>query len=161
MKKNEKFIILAVLIVGFMLLGAVPVLAQEQPADTTPILLEKISADKKLLIAESMDMTESEAKAFWPVYDSYQNGLSKLYDRTVKLINSFDESFKTMSDEAAKKLLDEFLAIEGERQKLREAYVPKFRNALPDRKVTLYYQMENKIEVVLKFELAKTMPLLQ
>ena len=161
MKKNEKVIILVVLIVGFMLLGTVPVLAQGQPADTTRILLEKIRADKKFFIAESMDMTESEAKAFWPVYDNYQNGLSKLFDRTVKLINNFDASFETMSDEAAKKLLDEFLAIEGERQKLREAYVPKFRNALPDRKVTLYYQIENKIEAALKFELAKTLPFLQ
>jgi hypothetical protein len=161
MKTKEKVIILAALIVGFMVLGAALVVAQDKPADTMRIYLEKLRADKKLFVAQNMGLTKSEAEAFWPVYENYQNDLGKLFDRSVKVVHSFDNGLNTISDEAAKKLLDECLAIEGKRQKLRESYVPKFRSALPDRKVVLYYQMENKIEAALKFELAKSIPFLQ
>ncbi|MGH7479724.1 MAG: hypothetical protein ACREJ8_09100, partial [Candidatus Methylomirabilales bacterium] len=63
-----------------LLLGllALPVLAQDKPADTMQILREKIQADKKLLVAANMGLTEKEAQAFWPVYESYQKDLGLL-----------------------------------------------------------------------------------
>jgi hypothetical protein len=45
-------------------------LAQNNPADNMQILVEKMKADKKLLVAENMQLTEAEAKGFWPVYES-------------------------------------------------------------------------------------------
>jgi hypothetical protein len=50
--------------------------AQEKPANNMQILAEKIKADKKLVVANNMGLTESEAKAFWPIYDAYQNDLA-------------------------------------------------------------------------------------
>ena len=50
----------------------VPALSQDKPADNMQILLEKVKADKKLLVAANMELTESEAKGFWPVYEGYQ-----------------------------------------------------------------------------------------
>ncbi|MEE9538819.1 MAG: hypothetical protein V3W10_05750, partial [candidate division NC10 bacterium] len=57
-------LVLAVLLCSVTL----PVLAQDKPADTMQILREKIQADKKLLVATNMDLTEKEAQAFWPIY---------------------------------------------------------------------------------------------
>src|SRR5205809_934788 len=45
---------------------------QDKPADTMQLVRDKIHADKKLFIADTMQLTEAEAKAFWPVYASYQ-----------------------------------------------------------------------------------------
>jgi hypothetical protein len=134
-------------------------LAQDKPADNMDILREKIQADKKLLVAEYMQLTEAEAKSFWPVYEAYQNELFLLQKRSFKLINDFAEAYKKMTDTDAKKLLDEYLTIEGLRLKLRQAYLPKFRKALPEKKVVRYYQIENKIHAVLNYELAKSIPL--
>jgi hypothetical protein len=138
-----------------------PLAAQEKPADNMQILREKVRADKKLLVASNMQLTESEAKAFWPVYDQYQDELFLLRVRTLKLIDDYSGAYEQMSNETAKKLLDEFMTIESLGPKLRQAYLPKFRKVLPDLKVMRYYQIENKIQAALFYELADHIPLLK
>jgi len=138
---------------------AFTVAAQEKPADNMQILIEKVRADKKLLVSENMQLTEAEAKAFWPVYDQYQDELFLLRSRTVKLINDFADAYEKMTNETAKKLMDEYIAIETLGPKLRQAYLPKFRKVLPEVKVVRYYQIENKIQAALFYELAKSIPL--
>jgi hypothetical protein len=142
-------------------LGAVPALAQDKPADNMEIVREKIRADKKLVVAETMGMTESEAKAFWPVYEAYQRDLAKINDRTIKLIDDYAENYGAMSNQAAKKLMDEFMAIEAEHLNIRQSYLPRFRQVLPEMKVLRYYQLENKIEAVVNYELAASIPLVR
>jgi hypothetical protein len=135
--------------------------AQDKPADDTQILIEKIKADKKLLVAENMQLSEAEARKFWPIYDEYQNELFILRMRSLKLIDTYAENYKSMTNDMAKKLLDEYLTIERLRQKAREAYLPKFRKVLPEIKVARYYQIENKIGAVVNYELAKQIPLVK
>jgi polyhydroxyalkanoate synthesis regulator phasin len=125
------------------------------------IVREKIRADKKLVVAEAMGMTEPEAKAFWPVYEAYQRDLAKINDRTIKLIDDYAENYGTMSDQAAKKLMDEYMAIETERLNIRQSYLPRFRQVLSEMKVLRYYQLENKIQAVVNYELAASIPLVR
>lgn len=150
-------IVLAVTLIGFV--GSA--LAQDKAADNMEIVKEKIQTDKKLFIATNMQLTESEAKAFWPVYEAYQTELSSLRDREIKLIEEFAANYGTMSDDVAKNLLDESMSIDSDHLKLRQSYLPKFRGVLPDTKVARYYQLENKIDAVLEYELARRIPLIQ
>jgi hypothetical protein len=136
-------------------------LAQDKPVDNMEIVKEKVRADKKLFIATNMELTESEAKAFWPVYEAYQAELGKLRNRDSNLIDEFAANFGAMTDDMAKKLLDESLSIDSGHLKLRQSYLAKFRDVLPDTKVARYYQLENKIEAVLRYEQAKRIPLVQ
>ncbi len=149
----------------FAMLLALPVLptrAEDQPATSTmDIVREKVRADKKLLVAENMGLTESQAKAFWPIYDSYQKDLSKLGDRMIALIQSYAKDYESMTNEAAKKLVDEYLDIESDRQALRKSYLPKFRKVLSETKVARYYQIEQKIHALVSFELAENIPLVR
>ena len=100
--------------------------SQEKPADNMELVLEKIRADKKLLVAENLQLTEAEAKALWPVYGRYQDELFLLRTRTAKLITDYAEAYEQMSNDTAKKLLDEYMTIEALGLKLRQAYLPKF-----------------------------------
>jgi hypothetical protein len=140
---------------------AVPAVAQAQQADTMQMVRDKIRADKKLLIAENLPLTAAEAKAFWPVYDSYQQELSALNDRMIKLIKEYANNYQTMSDQTAKKLMDEYLAIDAARLKIRQAYVPKFRKVLREKQVARYYQLENKVQAAVSYELAAEIPLVK
>jgi hypothetical protein len=135
--------------------------AQDKPADNMEIVKEKIKSDKKLLVATNMQLSESEAKDFWPIYESYQAELGKLRDREIKLIEKFAASYETMSDDVAKNLLDDSLSIDSDHQKLRQSYLAKFRGILSDAKVARYYQIESKIDAVLEYELAKRIPLVR
>jgi hypothetical protein len=136
-------------------------LAQDQPADNMEIVKEKIRTDKKLFIATNMQLTESEAKAFWPVYEAYQAELGNLRDREIKLIEDFAANYETMSNDVAKNLLDNSLSIDSGHLKLRQSYLAKFRGVLLDTKVARYYQLESKIDAVLEFELARRIPLVR
>ena len=135
--------------------------AQDGPADNMQFVVEKIRADKKLFIAENMQLTEAEAKGFWPIYGQYQNELFLLRARTIKLVNDYAEAYKGMTDEAAKNLLDEYVTIETLRPKLLQAYLPKFRKVLPDIKVVRYFQIENKINAGVMYELAASIPIIK
>ncbi|MCU0574140.1 MAG: hypothetical protein MUC41_14250 [Syntrophobacteraceae bacterium] len=156
---KRRIVFLSVLLLAAMVMAAVPVAAEEKAADNMQIVLEKIRADKKLLVADNMQLTEAEAKSFWPVYERYQDELFLLRARTLNLIKEYEDSYEKLTNDIAKKLLDESINIEALRLKLIQAYLPKFRKALPDRKVARYYQLENKIQAALMYELARNIPL--
>ena len=151
------FIVLVAMLTVFI----VSPMAQEKPADNMQLVREKIQTDKKLFIAQNMNLTESEAKVFWPVYENYQKDLEKLVDKTVKLIENYSANYQTMTEEAAKELINGYLAIEGERVALMKSFLPKFRKVLPEKKVARYYQLENKIDAVVNYGLAKQIPLVK
>lgn len=153
--------LLAVALIATFIGFTASALAQDKPVDNMEIVKEKVRADKKLFIATNMELTESEAKAFWPVYEAYQAELGKLRNRDSNLIDEFAANFGAMTDDMAKKLLDESLSIDSGYLKLRLSYLAKFRDVLPDTKVARYYQLENKIEAVLRYEQAKRIPLVQ
>jgi|SRR4030095_4703597 hypothetical protein len=138
-------------------------MAQDKPADNMQILREKIKADKKVVVAANMELTESEAKNFWPIYEDYQKELQNINDRIGKLLQSYatDYKNKTMTDDKAKKLTDEYLSIQQAEVKLQSSNVPKLNKALPATKVARFLQIENKIRAVIKYDLAATVPLVQ
>jgi len=150
--------ILAVLLIASL---ALPVLAQEKPADNMAIVRDAIRAQKKVLIADNMQLTEAEATAFWPVYEEYQNAMKPLVDRTVKMIQDYAANYETMTDEAAGALLKEYMGIQKEQVKIKETYLPKFQKVLPMKKVARYYQIENKVRAVVDYDLADQIPLVK
>jgi len=159
MKEKRTIIFATIAIV--MLFGVGLAFSQEKASDNMQVVIEKIRADKKLLVAENMQLTDAEAKAFWPVYKQYQDELFLLRTRTVKLIKDYADAYETMNNNTAKKLLNEFMSIESLGPKLRQAYLPKFRKALPEVKVARYFQIENKIQAALFYELAANIPLMK
>lgn len=149
---------------GIALMSLAPLtVAQDKPADNMQILRDKIRADKKLVVAMNMELTESEAKAFWPVYEEYQKDLQKINRRIANLLDSYAADFrnKVLTDEKAKKLIDEAFAIEQAEVDLKRVYAPKLSKALPIIKVARYLQIENKIRAVVRYDIAQGVPLMQ
>jgi hypothetical protein len=161
MMKKIFFRALVFSVLAFFVSGMVWAQDGDKPADNMQILKEKIQGDKKLLIAANMNLTEKEAKAFWPVYESYQKDLTALNDRAIKNVSDYAANWQKMTDDTAKKVVTEHLAIESDRQKLRQSYLPKFAKVLPYKKVMRYYQLENKILALVLYDVAKTVPLVE
>jgi hypothetical protein len=163
MARNLRGILLVVAIgcLAFAVAFPIPAWTQDKPADNMQILRDKIKADKKLLVATNMELTESEAKDFWPVYEQYQQELANINQRIGKLIESYAAAYRTnsMTDEAAKKIIADFVAVEKGEAAVKEFFVPKLSQVLPPKKVARYLQIENKIRAALKYELAGEIPL--
>ena len=152
-----------VLLTGLVFAVASPAAAQDKPPDTMQILREKIKADKKLLVATNMELTESEAKGFWPIYDAYQKDLGAINLRIAGLVERYadDVRGKSLSDAGARKLIAESVAIETAEADLRVSYAKKLEAVLPAKKVARYLQIESKIRAVVKYDLATGVPLVE
>ena len=161
MKKSMKSAFVTVLVAAAVLTAVSPLVAQDKPADNMQIMMDKVKADKKLVVAESMGLTEAEAEAFLPVYKEYQKGLAAINERLGKLIASYaaDYNADTLTDEKAAKLIEESLAISKAELELQEYFVPKLNAVLPAIKVMRYIQIENKIRSLVKIGLASEVPL--
>jgi hypothetical protein len=150
---------LAIVILALTAIFAGPSFAQDKAADNMQMVRDKVRADKKLLVAENMQLTDSEAKAFWPVYESYQRELNRINARTSKVVVAYVGTSPELTEGLAGQLVTEIVAIEADRAKLMQSYLPKFRKILSARKAARYYQIENKIRAVLNYDLAATIPL--
>ena len=137
--------------------------AAAQTASDMQILAQKIKADKKLVVAANMQLTEDEAKGFWPVYDAYQKDLASLNKQLVGVIKNYADAYNkgAVPDATAKKLMNDYLAVEERELKLKRSYVPRLEKAIPGTKVARYMQIENKIRALFKYELAAQIPLVE
>ena len=142
---------------------AAPAMAQNAATTNMEILRQKIRADKKLVVAQNLTLTDAEGTAFWPVYDAYQKGLLQINQRMGAVILAYADAYNKgpVTNETAKKLLDEALAVDEAEAKLKSAAVPKILAALPATKAARYIQIENKIRAAVRYELAANIPLVE
>jgi hypothetical protein len=148
-------------VVAGVFLLTVPVVAQPVSDTNMEILKEKLKADKKLLVAGNMELTDEEAKKFWPVYESYQKELEAVNKQLLKTVKDYADAFNKgpLPNDTAKKLLGEALSVEEQEVKLKRTYAEKLEKVIPSAKVARYIQMETKIRSLIKFEMAQEIPL--
>jgi hypothetical protein len=135
---------------------------QEPGGETSlGILLDALRSNRKALVAVNLNLTDEQAAKFWPLYDRYQKEISAIGDRIVGVIQDYSASFNDLSNEKAMKLVEDYLSLEAERVKVKRAYLEKFAKVLPGRSVARFYQIENKIDAVLRYEMAATIPVVE
>ena len=122
-----------------------------------------IKVQKKQIVAKSMNLTSFEKDKFWTVYRAYQDKMDSVSDRRVKLITDYADSLKkgSLTDEKALEMLNEYLSYERMRLITKQSFVEKFKEVLPSRKVARFFQIENKLEAIINFDLARQIPLVQ
>ena len=144
---------------GLMLLAGLTAPAFAQGATDIELTRAQIQTERQAILAKAMKFTEDESLAFWPAYRDYRMDMARLGDRLVKVITEFTSANAALSDEQANRLLDEFLDIKSKEVSVKKKYVGVFRKLLPAAKVTRFFQLENKLDAVVNFELAATIPL--
>ncbi len=142
---------------------AVPAFAQQPTQATMDTVREAMKAQKKAFVALNMQLTQDEEEKFWPIYDSYQKELQEINQNMGEIIGKYAEHYNanTMTDENAKELLTNWMAIQERLMQLKTSYLPKFEKAIPVKKVARYYQIESKIEALIRFDMAENIPLVK
>lgn len=159
-------LLLSCMVTG-MVFFAAPTMAQDAgpPAGNTTleILIQKIKADKKLVVAGNMNLTDAEAKSFWPLYDAYQKELDIVNQRLGKAIKDYADAYNAgkgeISNALARTLLNDALSVDEAEVKLKRTYAEKIDKVLPATKTARYIQIESKVRAILRAELAQNIPL--
>jgi hypothetical protein len=125
------------------------------------LMRKDIRSQKKQLIAANVPLTDSEAQAFWPVYDQYTAELTKLGDQKYALIKEYAQGYSTMTDAQADDWSKRLLKMDSDVAALRLKYQPNFRKVLPAKKAALYGQVERQAQMMIDTSIALEVPLVQ
>lgn len=137
---------------------AAETVAADAPQAEPAVLLDAIRANRKALVAVNLSLNADEAAKFWPLYDRYQTEINAIGDRVLAIVEDYTANFRTLPNEKALQLMESYLAAEAERLQVRRNYLPEFAKILPGRTVARFYQIENKMDAVLRYDLAATIP---
>jgi hypothetical protein len=144
---------------GLAAVVAGPLAAQANERDMRELTRAELETAKKEIVAANMNLTEPESQAFWPLFDEYQAKRRANTDRRVALIERYANSYAAMTDVAADSLAKDWIAIEKDRAALMGEWYPKFRKILPATKAARFMQVENKLQVLIDYQLAANIPL--
>jgi hypothetical protein len=133
-----------------------------QPITDTDIQLlrSNVQAEKNDIIAHTMRFTETESVAFWPLYRDYSRDQQVIGDARVQLIKDYAKNYDSMDDAKAKDMTQRLLAIDAKFTKLREDYWPKFEKALGAKRAAKFYQVDNRLSMMVNLQLASDISLI-
>lgn len=132
----------------------------QQANDFLEVTRAALKTEKKAMIAEVMSLTPEESEPFWALYNEYQGNLYTANTKYLNIINEFAENFDNLSGEKANDLMKRLFAYDAEILKLKKSYFKKFQKILSPQKTLMYFQAENKIHVLVEYEMAASIPIL-
>jgi hypothetical protein len=131
-----------------------------QDADSyIEVLKSEIKTDKKAIITETMEFTEQQSAAFWPVYNEFEHELEQLSGKRIANIKDFAANYDSLTDKKADELLMNSFSYLEDRLSLNKKYYKKFAEALTPTVAAKYMQLENQIQLILDLSIAANLPL--
>jgi hypothetical protein len=127
--------------------------------DVIELVRTTYKADRQVLVAQALQLSEQESTAFWPLYRSYRGDMDKIGDGLVKLVLEYSDCYPNVPEGNAKRMLKQYTALERELTTKRAWYLKRAGKALPAAKVLRWAQLESRMDLVLRLQLAGSIPL--
>jgi hypothetical protein len=136
--------------------------ASVKPLSDTEIQLLRsdVQADKNKIIADTMQFTDTESTPFWPLYRDYARDQQVIGDDRVRLIKDYLQNYDSLDDNKAKDMVQRMINIEDRTLNLREDYWPKFMKALGAKRAAKFYQVDNRLTLLVNLQLSENIPLI-
>ena len=125
------------------------------------MLRADLRSDKTKIMADQMQLSDAEGKAFWPIYNEYDTELAKLNDQRVALLKEYASSYNTLTDPQVQSLAQRSFALQKKRVDLREKYFKKMSKALSPKSAARFVQTEERVDMLLNLQLAANLPMVQ
>jgi len=132
------------------------------PSDEDIKLFRKdVRSLRKQIIAANLNLTDTEAEKFWPIFDAYTAELVKITDSKYSLLQDYAQNFTTITDEQAESYIKGRGEVEDAIIRVRLKYVPIFRKVLSGRTVALFFQLDWRLSLVMDLQLASQTPFIE
>jgi len=143
--------------------GALIAPLQHASAQSAQDLIEvaraAVTADRKTVVVATMELTDSEAKNFWPLYRDYRSAMDKISDERMKLVLDYAKLYPNIPEDQAKELLKTYTNLEQSQVEKRNAYLKKFAKVLPPAKTLRFAQVETRLDLAIHLTLAAGIPI--
>lgn len=148
-------------VLAIMLVLASPSLAGDDYIDEyIEILRTDARAEKRAVISAAMNLSDAQAKKFWPVYNKYEADVKKLNNKRINVIKDYAEHYWSMSDGRANDLMTRALDFQMKRVYLRKDYYRKFSYAVGHATAAKFMQIDNQIGLLVDLQIAANLPIL-
>ena len=134
---------------------------QAPSGDDIALFRKDVRSLKKQIIAANLDLSDTEAQQFWPIYDRYTAEMRKLFDRKFEVLKEYAANYDTITDEQADAYIQGRAAVEESTVQLRLKYLPVFRKVLSGRTAALFTQMDFRLGLVVDLQLASEVPMIE
>ena len=128
---------------------------QWSPDGDSQLMRNDIQSQKKQMVAANMDLTDSEAEKFWPVYDRYAAEMARVFNTQITVFQEYLDNYQTMSGDQAESYLRRRTAVEEDLMEVRLKYLPEFRKVLTGRETARFYQIDWRLDVMINLQLAQ------
>ena len=122
-----------------------------------------LSDGKIRIINKVMNLSNDEAKVFWPIYQEYESELFDLGDQRVELIRRFaaaQNSGKLESRDATE-LADAYFKFEQQQIDLQKQYHGIIAKELSPVRAAQFAQIEHRVGTIVDLSIAAELPLIQ
>ncbi len=103
-------------------------------------------AQRKNVLLANIPFGKDEGDGFWPLFRDYRRDVGKLQDQRAKVVAEYAETFRTMTGDQAKSMVEGLLAADEGIVKARRDYLKKFRKFLPETKVARVFLIDDRID---------------
>jgi len=168
---NKRFLMAAAVLTGLALTNGNKALAQNPGPQTISgpsttdddinLFRKDVRSLKKQIIAANMDLTDTEAQQFWPIYDRYTAELSAIADTKYSLLKDYARNYSTMTNEGAESYVKGRAAVVQSEMQLRLKYFPIFCKVLPAKSTAKFFQIDWRLGLIMDLQLASQTPLLE
>jgi hypothetical protein len=141
----------------------------QQPAatattqDTTDqdiaMLRKDLRSQKKQIVAANMQLTDSEAEKFWPVFEKYTDELMTINNKKYAAAKQYVQTYDTLTDAQAVQLTRDALDVDQSVAQLRLRYIPIFETVISPKKTALFIQLDRRLVLLIDLQLSSSLPL--
>jgi hypothetical protein len=150
---------LLVALLTALVLPARAQVAEKNVINTVELIRSAYQTERESILADTLQLTESEAQAFWPLYRSYRADMEKIGDGLVKLVLEYADLYPDVPEDRARQMLKDLLDLEQRMVDTRAGYLKRAGKVLPASKVLRWAQLEHRLELALRLQLAGAVPL--
>jgi hypothetical protein len=133
--------------------------APENVIATIQLVRSAYNTEREAILADTLQLTESESEAFWPIYESYRVEAEKIGDGLVKLVLEYADLYADVPEDRAREMLKTMLALERKMVDNRASFLKRAGKKLPAVKVLRLAQLEQRLDLALRLQLAGAVPL--
>jgi Spy/CpxP family protein refolding chaperone len=121
------------------------------------------SKAKHEAVASALNLTDAEAKAFWPIYGEYETELVKLAEQKLTILKDLatEQNAGTMDDAKARALTKKWFALQQKRLDLWQKYSGKIEKALSPTRAAQFLQVEYRTSLYADLGVVSQVPIIK
>ena len=123
--------------------------------------LVSVEANRKQAVAANLGLSDSEAQAFWPLYQNYREQISALAHEGLGTLVDYAvlHNQQSLTQVDAANILDDVLKREAQRSVLKEHFIQQLAREISPRIALRFLLVEGQMDALSRYDALRQIPL--